>query len=279
MTTTQRVAPRLHLRLADETQYWIERLDQKSRAGVRICLTDPAGHIAAPWRDAFRPTGSTIWSKCAANVFIEQGYRRTQMADVADALGVAKGTLYLYVESKEALFDLVVPPCRRRRRPTVRGALPLPCGRRRPARRSATCGEELERQSVPDPRRRARTQRVTDAPASSNTSSASSTTLARNRRGIKLLDRSAPRLPELAALWFEGARGGLLALLEQYLESTDRRGPSAPVPDVRPRRASSSRRSSSGPSTATGTPHPQSVSDEVAQATGRSLRRRALTKE
>src|SRR5438552_18025103 len=42
----------------------------------------------------------------AANVFIEQGYRRTQMADIAEAMGVAKGTLYLYVESKEALFDL-----------------------------------------------------------------------------------------------------------------------------------------------------------------------------
>src|SRR5438876_5843482 len=43
----------------------------------------------------------------ATLVFIEQGYRRTQMADVAAALGVARGTLYLYVESKEALFDLV----------------------------------------------------------------------------------------------------------------------------------------------------------------------------
>ncbi len=44
---------------------------------------------------------------CAADVFIDRGYRRTQMADVAAALGVARGTLCLYVESKEALFDLV----------------------------------------------------------------------------------------------------------------------------------------------------------------------------
>src|SRR6185503_7216559 len=43
----------------------------------------------------------------ATSVFIEQGFRHTRMDDVADALGVAKGTLYLYVESKEALFDLV----------------------------------------------------------------------------------------------------------------------------------------------------------------------------
>src|SRR5262249_5222342 len=45
---------------------------------------------------------------CATEVFISQGYARTQMSDVADALGVAKGTLYLAVESKEALFDLVL---------------------------------------------------------------------------------------------------------------------------------------------------------------------------
>src|SRR5512138_208990 len=44
----------------------------------------------------------------ATAVFIAQGYRRTQMADVAAAMGVAKGTLYLTVASKEALFDVVL---------------------------------------------------------------------------------------------------------------------------------------------------------------------------
>ncbi len=46
--------------------------------------------------------------EAATAVFITQGYRRTQMADVAEALGVAKGTLYLCVESKEALFDVAL---------------------------------------------------------------------------------------------------------------------------------------------------------------------------
>lgn len=32
---------------------------------------------------------------CAARVFIERGYRQTQMEEIASALGVAKGTLYL----------------------------------------------------------------------------------------------------------------------------------------------------------------------------------------
>src|SRR5438445_12264982 len=64
--------------------------------------------------------------ECATKVFVEQGYRRTQMADVAEVMGVAKGTLYLYVESKEALFDLV---CRQADVPaprTLPATLPLP---------------------------------------------------------------------------------------------------------------------------------------------------------
>ena len=44
--------------------------------------------------------------RTATQVFIERGYRLTQMADIAEALGVAKGSLYTYVESKEALFML-----------------------------------------------------------------------------------------------------------------------------------------------------------------------------
>jgi AcrR family transcriptional regulator len=44
----------------------------------------------------------------ATETFIARGYRMTQMADVADALGVAKGTVYGYVESKEALLDMAL---------------------------------------------------------------------------------------------------------------------------------------------------------------------------
>ena len=44
----------------------------------------------------------------ALGVFCRQGFERAQVADVAKAMGVAVGTVYLYVESKEALFDLLV---------------------------------------------------------------------------------------------------------------------------------------------------------------------------
>jgi AcrR family transcriptional regulator len=41
-------------------------------------------------------------------LFSSNGYERSQMSDVARLMGVAVGTLYLAVESKEALFDFLV---------------------------------------------------------------------------------------------------------------------------------------------------------------------------
>jgi AcrR family transcriptional regulator len=169
---------------------------------------------------------------CATRVFVEQGYARTQMADVAAALGVAKGTLYLSVESKEALFDLVVryadaarpfdPP------PTVPVRTPAPGAtvayvRERLLERAmpASLAAALSRRRVADVRGElgAIVAELYDA-------------VAANRRGIKLVDRSARDYPELAAVWFEGARGGLIALLERYLADRTRRKLLRPFPDA-----------------------------------------------
>ncbi len=169
---------------------------------------------------------------CATEVFIAQGYRRTQMADVATALGVAKGTLYLYVESKDALFDLVAR-CADDAHPfeklpalpirTPKSGATLRYVRERLAKNQvpAALTTALGRSRVPDPRAELEgiVRELYDA-------------LARNRRGIKLLDRSAPDRPELAALWFEGARGGLVGLLGQYLGGRSRRKLLRPVPDA-----------------------------------------------
>ncbi len=46
--------------------------------------------------------------EAATKVFLERGYRRTTMADIAREMSVAPGTLYLYVAGKEALFDMTV---------------------------------------------------------------------------------------------------------------------------------------------------------------------------
>jgi AcrR family transcriptional regulator len=155
----------------------------------------------------------------ATSVFIEQGFRQTKMDDIADALGVAKGTLYLYVEGKEALFDLV---CRAADRPFEHPAeVPvksppagatinyiadrLTAGQVMPALAEALAGRKRNARDelaaiVGD---------IYDA-------------LARNRVGIKLVDRSARDIPELGKLWFGGARGFLVDALSHYLNDRSR---------------------------------------------------------
>jgi AcrR family transcriptional regulator len=44
----------------------------------------------------------------ALETFVEHGYAATKLEDVARRAGVTKGTLYIYFESKEALFKAVV---------------------------------------------------------------------------------------------------------------------------------------------------------------------------
>src|SRR6266540_3267518 len=46
--------------------------------------------------------------RSGAAMFARRGYRRTQMADVARQAGVSPGNLYNYVDSKDALFYLVL---------------------------------------------------------------------------------------------------------------------------------------------------------------------------
>jgi len=169
---------------------------------------------------------------CATKVFIEQGYRRTQMDDIAAALGVAKGTLYLYVESKEALFDLVAR-CTDAEPPLPQLA-PLPLPTPKPGATLEYVRERLARnQTLPTLTAALARQRVKDARAElAMILGELYDTLARNRYGIKLLDSSAQDLPELAALWFETARGGLIATLAHYLETRMQRKLLCPLPDA-----------------------------------------------
>lgn len=169
---------------------------------------------------------------CATRVFIDQGYRRTQMDDVAAALGVAKGTLYLSVESKEALFDLVVRCADME--PSLLSFGPLPLPTPQPGATLAYIRERLaQNQTLPTLTAALNRQRVKDIRAElSGIVEELYDTLARNRHGIKLLDRSAQDLPELAALWFDTARGGLITMVGQYLERRMQRKLLRPLPDA-----------------------------------------------
>ncbi len=169
---------------------------------------------------------------CAARVFIDQGYRRTQMADVADALGVAKGTVYLYVESKEAWFDLVARYADADR--PFKDPPPLPVPSPKPGAMLKYVRQRLaENQALAALTSALARQRVTDVRGEIEAIVTELyDVMARNRHALKLLDRSAPDLPDLAALWFEGARGGLIAGLGHYLEDRVRRGKLRSVPDT-----------------------------------------------
>lgn len=169
---------------------------------------------------------------CATRVFVGRGYRRTQIADVAEALGVAKGTVYLYVESKEALFDLVVRYADAERPFAKPPSLPVPT-----PKRGATINYLRRRLAENQPlaalQAALERQRVTDVGGEiEGIVGDFFDAFARNRHCIKLVDRSAPDLPELAALWFEGARGGLVTPLIAYLDDRIRRGRIRRLPDT-----------------------------------------------
>ncbi len=58
-----------------------------------------------------RPKDESLWASrtdeildTAAGIFAQQGYQDTEMQFIADALGIAKGTIYRYFPSKEELF-------------------------------------------------------------------------------------------------------------------------------------------------------------------------------
>jgi len=59
----------------------------------------------------------------ALGVFARHGYAETQMADIARAAGVSTGTVYLYAESKEALFHAALRHAQGK--PLAGHALPL----------------------------------------------------------------------------------------------------------------------------------------------------------
>jgi AcrR family transcriptional regulator len=151
-------------------------------------------------------------------VFIAQGYRRTQMEDVAHALGVAKGTLYGYVESKEALFHAALlyadgkgplPPNLELPFPTPPAEATLELVRQRLAR-DLKAVESLTAEADP-------TSRNPEAELESLIRGLFEQ-MSSGRRATKLLDACAPDQPELFDVWCGDARAEQLALLARHFE-------------------------------------------------------------
>ena len=163
--------------------------------------------------------------------FVARGYRLTQMADVAEALGVAKGTVYGYVESKEALFDAAVrfadtPPA---------DPIQLPW----PTPAMGATVQFIQTRLLEEARRLAlvvalsRPKRSRPRPGElEDILRDLYRRMSKNRRALKLVDRCAIDHPELASVWFEQGRYGQVALLASYLERRVSEGTVRSIPNV-----------------------------------------------
>ncbi|SOJ52995.1 hypothetical protein MSIMFB_00500 [Mycobacterium simulans] len=165
----------------------------------------------------------------SARVFITHGYQRTQMQDVADALALAKGTLYGYAQGKAALFAAAV------RYGDSHEPVPppsdLPVAAPDDGEIAALVSQRLA-DEVADMRLTQALQQASPAtatPAHGRAELAGIVTdlyrrLARHRIALKLVDRCAPELPDLAEVWFGTGRDAQVHAFQLYLLSRESTG-------------------------------------------------------
>jgi AcrR family transcriptional regulator len=144
----------------------------------------------------------------ALRVFARTGLERSKMSDVAAEAGVSQGTLYNYVESKEALFRLLLDR-------GMGGHLPssteLPVRGPTPDVLAARMEEAISSSFVlPKLDEALRRRRVTDARGelAAIIDELFERTVA-TREAANALERSALDVPELAAVFFGNVRRGL----------------------------------------------------------------------
>ena len=153
----------------------------------------------------------------AANVFARQGLKASRMADIAREMGVAHGSLYNYVESKEALFLLLVDQWGRRdidlsdrelplKTPSMESIVNRLRERVDETFRLPALDAALKRRRAADPQveLRAVVEELFDQTE-------------RSRVGATILERSAGDAPELFRLFFEHVRRGLFERMTRYV--------------------------------------------------------------
>lgn len=165
-------------------------------------------------------------------VFARNGYRRTQVSDVARELGVSPGLVYHYFDSKEALFHtaleqafdadgFVAPDELPVRTPEADETVAMV---RRHAERWAAAPlveEALARKEAADPRAELETIVGTFYDAAE-----------RRRIGADLLERSALERPDLAELWFGEVRRRHFQNLARYVQQRMDTGQLRALPDA-----------------------------------------------
>jgi AcrR family transcriptional regulator len=158
----------------------------------------------------------------ATATFVAQGYNGTQMQDVADAMGVAKGTIYAVVSGKDALLLACVRFADGLEPAPDPSSWPLP---------APSPGELVELVAsrlgeVDQLALRDVAHAPTGPPAVEFEVVVTDLIrrLVKHRRAIKLVDRCAPEVPELAQLWFGDGRYQLVTQLRDYLSRRAEQG-------------------------------------------------------
>ena len=164
----------------------------------------------------------------ATESFGRRGYRGTRTADVAARAGMSAGSLFTYVESKEALFHLVFVSAL----DLLPEAPELPLPTPQPGETAALFAGAL-RDGQPSGLQAAL---AGGEPAD----------VAGELRGIigelydtiawawpvlAVVERCSAEMPDLEAVWFGGGRGGIYTDLAEYLRERTATGRLRPVPD------------------------------------------------
>jgi AcrR family transcriptional regulator len=162
--------------------------------------------------------------EAGTRVFARLGYRRTRMSDVAREAGLSPGALYTYVESKDALFHLVLGGARTERLP-----FPTPARDQTLAVVEDVMGGWLREAPA---RRAARS----GPPAQVATEVAEIAgdlfdKIAEQRQLLSVLERSVADYPGLAEQYLRQGRRDILADLATYLRTRGEQRALRAVPD------------------------------------------------
>ena len=176
------------------------------------------------------PGRSDAIAEAAIRLFMRRGYASTRVEMIAEEAGVAPGTLYLYAEGKDALFDLALHTAFLAPR-----QLPDAAPYRLESRSSII---ESAWRLVQERARFPRLERAAALPpiADARQEFADVVTefydwLARYWRGIRIIEKCALEWPELSTFFYRELRRGGLDLLERYLAGRARENRLRAMPD------------------------------------------------
>lgn len=166
-------------------------------------------------------------------VIASRGLRRARMGDIARAMGVSHGTLYTYVESKEALFHWLLEHGETGAPVEAPEHLPIPTPP--PGATLAFLEERLPQAfSLPELETALARRRVVDVRAElAGIVRALYTGVGRRRRLQLAVERSALEIPELRKLYFGAPRRGFFEKLTRYVRRRAERGHFLSVYDPR----------------------------------------------